>query len=146
MAALRLLTIEILPELPDNPGKQRGIDAISTLATPRPGNTAQRSTARKRPSSQVSNNRHRHQWTPVDASGHSRTDHHRYVTCFNDRERARHREFASRRFARERGAATDAATSPPSSACWNRSQTVDLRQRPLATIVQRVHTEEITFT
>jgi hypothetical protein len=42
------------------------------------------------------------------------------------------------------GAATDAATSPPSSARWNRSQAVDLRQRPLATIVQRVHTEGVT--
>ncbi len=74
MAALRLLTIEILSELPDNPGKQRGIDAISTLATPRPGNTAQRSTARKRPSSQVSNDRHRHQWTPADTHGQTTTD------------------------------------------------------------------------
>jgi hypothetical protein len=31
----------------------------------------------------------------------------------------------------------------PSSARWNRSQTVDLRQRLLATIVQRVHTERV---
>jgi len=35
--------------------------------------------------------------TAVNASGHSRTDQHRSVTWFNDRERPRHREFASRR-------------------------------------------------
>jgi len=47
-------------------------------------------------------------------------------------------------FAGEQGAATDAATSPPASARWNRLQTVDLRQRPSATIVRRVHTEEVS--
>jgi len=65
------------------------------------------------------------------------------ATCPNDHQRPRRREFASRGFAGERGAATDAATSPPASARWNRPQTVDLRQRPSATLVRRVHTEEI---
>jgi hypothetical protein len=41
------------------------------------------------------------------------------------------------------GAATGAATWRPISARWNCSQTVDLRQQPLPTIVRRVHTEVI---
>ena len=44
----------------------------------------------------------------------------------------------------QRDAATDAATAPPARACWNRPQTGDLRQRPLMTIVRRVHTERIS--
>ena len=72
------------------------------------------------------------------------SDCHRPLTCSNDRQRPPRREFASRGFAGERGAATDAATSPPANARWNRPQTVDLRQRPSATIVRRVHTEEVT--
>jgi len=42
------------------------------------------------------------------------------------------------------GAAINAATTAPARARWNCPQTIDLRQRPLATIMRRVHTEEVT--